>query len=95
MNEFHHIAGGYRGELVVKNTQTQQILYDSKVTQSENAITNYIEIFESKSNQNSNGTSVSNQLNVLISQNDNKVRLYDLSTNSISLKSYKFKIIIK
>jgi WD40 repeat protein len=59
------IAGGFNGELVSKNLRTHAIEHNKRITYDENAITNAIDIYDSR---------------VMTSNNDCFVRIFDLPT---------------
>lgn len=67
------VAGGFEGELVVKNLDSHGVSYCAKVTRDENAITNAIEIYDSAS-----GTK-----QLMTSNNDSVVRIFDTETFSV------------
>jgi WD40 repeat protein len=67
------VAGGFEGELVAKNLDSHGVSYCAKVTRDDNAITNAIEIYDSAS-----GTK-----QLMTSNNDSVVRIFDTETFSV------------
>uniref|UniRef100_A0A0C9S6T1 TSA: Wollemia nobilis Ref_Wollemi_Transcript_10555_1848 transcribed RNA sequence n=1 Tax=Wollemia nobilis TaxID=56998 RepID=A0A0C9S6T1_9CONI len=67
------VAGGFQGELVAKNLNRKGVSYCAKITYDENAITNAIDIYDSRS-----GTT-----QLITSNNDSVVRLFDVETFSM------------
>lgn len=59
------IAGGFNGELVVKNLNKDSIVHDGRISEEQNAIMNAIDIFENS---------------IITGSNDCTLRCFDLST---------------
>lgn len=62
------VCGGFYGEVVCKNLRTQTMLHNSRITHDENAITNAVEIY----------TSRSGGKQLVASNNDSNVRIFDV-----------------
>lgn len=73
------VAGGFQGELIAKNLDHHGVLYCAKISHDENAITNAIEIYES----------ASGAKQLMTSNNDSVVRMFDVETFCI-LRSNTF-----
>ncbi|XP_057818308.1 uncharacterized WD repeat-containing protein C2A9.03 [Cryptomeria japonica] len=67
------VAGGFQGELVAKNLDRHGVSYCAKITYDENAITNAIEIYDSPSGA----------TQLMTSNNDSVVRVFDVETFSM------------
>eukprot|EP01018_Ginkgo_biloba_P032363 Gb_29305 [translate_table: standard] len=72
------VAGGFEGEMVAKNLDSHGVSYCAKITRDENAITNAIEIYESAS-----GTT-----QLMTSNNDSVVRIFDTETFAVLGRHY-------
>jgi WD40 repeat protein len=59
------VVGGFKGECVVKNVSTNNIVFNKRLTDSKSAITNYIDVTRN---------------HTLISSNDQSVRIFDTQT---------------
>eukprot|EP01018_Ginkgo_biloba_P007573 Gb_24277 [translate_table: standard] len=72
------VAGGFHGEMVAKNLDHHGVLYCAKITHDENAITNSIEIYES----------ASGATQLMTSNNDSVVRIFDTETFTVLGRYY-------
>ncbi|KAL9647995.1 hypothetical protein ABK040_016686 [Willaertia magna] len=72
------VAGGFKGEIIIKNIENENIIYNNRITFENNSIVNYIDF-----SKNSN--------NLLIANNDGYIRYYDLPTmDIISHKKFNY-----
>lgn len=72
------VAGGFEGEMIAKNLDSDGVSYCAKITRDENAITNAIEIYDS----------MSGATQLMTSNNDSVVRIFDTETFSLLGRSY-------
>ncbi|XP_072979453.1 uncharacterized WD repeat-containing protein C2A9.03-like [Typha angustifolia] len=73
------VAGGFQGELICKYLNQPGVIFSTRVTDDENAITNSVEIY-----QNSNGST-----SLMMANNDCHVRIFDV-TNFNLINQYIF-----
>jgi hypothetical protein len=82
------IAGGFKGEVMCINVDTQEVYYADYVTTSNNAITNYIQLVPYKSHYPLDASPETEMLSI-ISQNDNFVRIFEVPSFKI-VRQYEY-----
>jgi WD40 repeat protein len=80
-NEHLIACGGMKGEVIIKSLKKDEILFENKLSEVDNAITNFIELNEKN-----------NQLEVLISSNDDRMRV--LNENFELIHDLKFEFCV-